>query len=76
MGVTQKKQQLRDVEGSGSERRVKERVYVVTSCLDLLLHGLERVCATTHLPMVLGSEVSWLSSTFNVVNFFNIPMKA
>jgi hypothetical protein len=23
--------------------------------------------------MVLGSEVSWLSSTFNVVSFFNIP---
>lgn len=26
-----------------------------------------------YLPMVLGSEVSWLSSTFKVVNFFNIP---
>lgn len=23
--------------------------------------------------MVLGSEVSWLSSTFKVVSFFNIP---
>lgn len=26
-----------------------------------------------YLPMVLGSEVSWLSSTFKVVSFFNIP---
>lgn len=34
------------------------------------------VCAClSYLPMVLGSEVSWLSSTFNVVSFFNIPLK-
>lgn len=26
-----------------------------------------------YLPMVLGSEVSWLSSTLSVVSFFNIP---
>lgn len=34
------------------------------------------VCAClSYLPIVLGSEVSWLSSTFNVVSFFNIPLK-
>lgn len=27
----------------------------------------------SHLPMVWGSEVSWLSSTFSVVSFFSIP---
>lgn len=27
----------------------------------------------TYFPMVLGSIVSWLSSTFKVVSFFNSP---